>query len=122
MHRDNPISAAQAIEALRRLVAASWSPALSKAKPIVFDFLLEQWVLDPRNPRALFRKGDLADAPLRLTSSPSILLRALTDASFEPEPFEMFAAGDQDALIPIIDALKAKQNVLGLRVNQNAGV
>jgi hypothetical protein len=118
MHREKTVSAAQAVDTLRRLVEACWTPVLSKAKPVVFDFLTEQWTLDPANPRAMVRKGDTADAPLHLTSSPATLVRLLTEPRFEPEPYQIFAAGDADALLPIIEALRSQQSVVNLRAGK----
>src|SRR5688572_26014787 len=97
---------ADAMALLRRLVEASWTPALAKAKPIVFDFLIERWTFDPARRNVLVAKGDKADAPLRITASARTVIRLLTQRGFVPDEYELYAAGDGDALAPVIDALK----------------
>lgn len=93
-----------------------WTPRLGRAKPIVFDAVVQCWHADFRSGQAKVVAGDAPDASVRLRATPETLLRLFTEPGFATGFGGLVRRGDNELLNHLVEVLSTKQDMLAVRV------
>ena len=108
------VIADKARRATASVLRGVWTPRLGRAKPIVFDAVIQCWHADFRSGQAKIVAGDVPDASVRLRATPETLLRLFTQPDFAPGFGGLVRRGDGQLLNHLIEVLSTNQDMLAV--------